>query len=253
MLLSLNWQKEREAKSIGSSICCLLIALKWLVPLKPFSWVTSQCHLLGAGAHQAVPTPASAARRAVSSLPLCLPSAAQVYFNCFVPVQEGACPRSVLFGAGALPGSQRWSSTGTELLLEHRVSSDQWDHSTGLSQAPGARDDPGSYFPVGSEVLGCPTAFTWARVGGSSAQVLLCPQICRAQRLHKPANIRKVSPFFAQLWGQPGSFGPPSWAVDTTSPCCAAAHTWPPPAPRACVPSFCTLRERIPSFCCSCK
>lgn len=133
------------------------------------------------------------------------------------------------------------------------VSSDQWDHSAGLSQAPGAQDDPGSYFPVGSEVLGCPTAFTWARVGGSSAQVLLCPQVCGAQRLHKPADIQKVSPFFAQLWGQPGSFGPPCWAVDTTSPCCAAAHTWPPPAPRACVSSFCTVRERIPSFCCSCK
>lgn len=56
--------------------------------------------------------------------------------------------------------------------------SDQWDHSAGLPLAPGARDDPGIYCHVGSEVLGCPTSLylgkCWSRVHSSPPLSPIC-------------------------------------------------------------------------------
>lgn len=91
--------------------------------------------------------------------------------------------------------------------------------------------------------LAAPPAFTWASAGARSTQVLLCLQICSTADAEPDAPVDIWS--LPSLLGSGGSLAPLRLCAGLwTSPVLAVHHqTWPPPAPRACVPSFCSVRE----------
>lgn len=225
MLLSLNWQKEREAKCIGffyyyyllpadsSEMACSFKAFFpdwhssavtcWVLVLLP-TWVSSPPGCVH---------PCQCSRGKVRSPPLSLPLAAPGLFKLLCTCTGGVLSpgrfcleleHCLVLQDGAAQGGD--CIMGRICCCTIEFPSDQEDHWAGLSLAPGARDDPGSYCHVGSEVLACPTSFylgkCWSQV--HSSRPLSC--ICSTANAEPDAPVARGS--LPSLLSSGGSLAP---------------------------------------------